>query len=178
MIADADPARLATSPAVRALSERLLGLWPAHARYLARSLEGRDGRVASVSESLADAVLTLGATMPDGVDGLVEDYRFLCERIVLPEELYFRRHGAYRLSSFADARRECYANAALMARYMNGLLVSSVMWSNHAHAFAAYVNDYLPRLRPGMHHHFAALIAEPDPVAIGDAERPAVVGMQ
>jgi hypothetical protein len=57
----------------------------------------------SVSDELARIVLTLGEAVDGGVDGLVDDYRFLCETIVLPEELHFRRHGSYRLSKFADA---------------------------------------------------------------------------
>src|SRR5471032_2491636 len=39
-----------------------------------------------------------------------------------------------------------------MNRYMNGLLVSNTLWSNHAHAFEAYVNGYLPRLPAGAAH--------------------------
>ena len=143
---------LAPTPAVAELSARLIGRWPAHAKYLAKSLEGRAAPVMAVSEQLALAVLALGAAAPGGLDQLIDDYQFLCEKIVLPEEIHFRRHGVYRLSQFADAQRECYANPAFMNRYMNGLLVSGVMWSNHAHAFAAYVNDYLPRLAAGAAH--------------------------
>lgn len=141
-----------TTPRLAQLESRLLARWPEHAAYLAKSLEGRDEAVSAVGEQLADAVLTLGAGFDGGVDALIDDYRFLCETIVLPEELHFRRHGAYRLSKFEDAVRECYDNAPYMNRYMNGLLVSNVVWSNHAHAFASYVNEYLTRLGPGADH--------------------------
>jgi 2-polyprenyl-3-methyl-5-hydroxy-6-metoxy-1,4-benzoquinol methylase len=135
-----------------ALVARVVARWPDHAGYVAKSIDGRDAGVMAVSDELARIVLILGEAMDGGVDGLVDDYRFLCETIVLPEELHFRRHGSYRLSKFADAERECYANAAFMNRYMYGLLVSNVIWSNHAHAFAAYVNDYLPHLPAGAAH--------------------------
>ena len=134
------------------LIERVVARWPEHAGYVAKSLEGREPPVMAVCDELARIVLILGGTMAGGVEGLVDDYRFLCEAIVLPEELHFRRHGTYRLSAFADAQRECYANAPFMNRYMNGLLVSNVLWSNHAHAFEAYVNGYLPRLPAGGAH--------------------------
>jgi len=139
-------------PHLDALVARTLARWREHAGYIAKSLEGRDAGVTAVSEEVARIALILGAAMEGGVDGMIDDYRFLCETIMLPEELHFRRHGTYRLSSFAEAERECYANPDFMNRYMNGVLVSAVMWSNHAHAFASYVNDYLPRLPAGAAH--------------------------
>jgi len=134
------------------LVKLVIDRWPDHAGYLAKSFQGRDPAVTAVSDELAGIVLTLGAHMEGGVGRLIDDYRFLCEEIVLPEQLHFRRYRRYRLSSFEDAERECYANAAFMDRYMNGLLVSDVVWSNHAHAFTAYVNEYLPRLPKGGRH--------------------------
>jgi 2-polyprenyl-3-methyl-5-hydroxy-6-metoxy-1,4-benzoquinol methylase len=98
----------------------------------------------AVSNDLAECIFKLAAHVPGGIDELCRDYRFLCEDIVVPEEIHFRRHGGYRLSSFEEANRECYANAPFMARYMNGLLLSDVLWANHAAAFASFVNDYLP----------------------------------
>jgi len=134
------------------LVARLLARWPDHAGYIAKSFEGRGAGVKAVSDELARIVLVLGEAAQGGIDSLIDDYRYLCETIVLPEELHFRRHGTYRLANFADAERECYANPEFMNRYMNGLLVSDVMWSNHAHAFTSYANDYLPRLPAGAAH--------------------------
>jgi len=140
------------SPHLNDLIARVIARWPDHAGYVAKSFDGREAAVVAVSDELARIVLVLGAGMAEGMDGLIDDYRFLCESIVLPEELHFRRHGTYRLTRFADAERECYANAPFMNRYMNGLLVSNILWSNHAHAFEAYVNGYLPKLAEGAAH--------------------------
>ena len=134
------------------LIARVGARWPEHAGYIAKSFEDREAAVIAVSDELARVVLILGGGMAGGIEGLIDDYRFLCESILLPEELHFRRYGTYRLRAFADAERECYANAPFMNRYMNGLLVSNVLWSNHAHAFEAYVNGYLPRLPAGGAH--------------------------
>ncbi len=134
------------------LIARVVARWPDHAGYIAKSFEDREAAVIAVSDELARVVLILGGGMAGGIEGLIDDYRFLCESILLPEELHFRRYGTYRLRAFADAERECYANAPFMDRYMNGLLVSNVLWSNHAHAFEAYVNGYLPRLPAGAAH--------------------------
>jgi 2-polyprenyl-3-methyl-5-hydroxy-6-metoxy-1,4-benzoquinol methylase len=130
----------------------LLRIWPDHADYVRKSFAERDSAVTATSREVAAGVLRLSGQIDGGLDALCEDYRFLCEKIVLPEEFYFRRHGRYRLSSFEDAERECYANAPYMVRYMNGLLVSNVIWSNHAHAMAHYMLKYLPSLAPGSSH--------------------------
>lgn len=144
---DADP-----HSAVSELVGRVLARWPEHAGYVARSLGGRTPAVESVSEELARCILRIADADPAGLDGFCDDYRFLCEAIVLPEEIHFRRHGSYRLTAFADAERECYANAPFMARYMNGVLVSSVLWANHSAAFASFDRDFLPRVREGARH--------------------------
>jgi len=145
-------AALDAYPSLDRLTARLVALWPEHKDYVDKSFVDRAPEVTATSEDVAAAVLRLAETIPGGLDGLCGDYRFLCEKIVLPEELHFRRHGRYRLSSFEDALEECYANAPFMARYMNGLLVSNVIWHNHAAAISSYAREYLPALKPGSRH--------------------------
>jgi 2-polyprenyl-3-methyl-5-hydroxy-6-metoxy-1,4-benzoquinol methylase len=139
-------------PAIVTLTNHIVSRWPEHSSFLEKSFAGRTGKEFDVSESLARAILLLAEDESGGLDQLCDDYRFLCEHIVLPEEIYFRRNGTYRLTSFEDAQKECYANAQFMARYMNGLLLSDVMWVNHASAFAYFVDEYLPRLRDKSNH--------------------------
>jgi len=143
---------LTTLPQLSALIGDIRSRWPEHAGYLNKSLTGRAPEVLLVSEQLSGIVRKLASGINGGIGALCDDYRFLCEGIVLPEELHFRRHGTYRLTSFEDANRECYANAQFMNRYMNGLLLSGVVWDNHAHALAYFVNRYLPELKRGTNH--------------------------
>jgi 2-polyprenyl-3-methyl-5-hydroxy-6-metoxy-1,4-benzoquinol methylase len=139
-------------PSLETLTSRLLAGWPDHADYVEKSFVDRPPAVTATSEQIASCVLRLAEVTPGALDGLCDDYRFLCEKIVLPEELHFRRHNRYRLSKFSDALRECYDNAPFMARYMNGLLISNVVWNNHACAISSYAHDYLTSLRPGSDH--------------------------
>jgi 2-polyprenyl-3-methyl-5-hydroxy-6-metoxy-1,4-benzoquinol methylase len=138
--------------ALHTIAQAVTAAWPEHAGFIGKSLSGRSDAVLDVSERLSDAILKLAPSIEGGIPTLVADYRFLCEEIVLPEEMYFRRNDRYRLSSFEDANRECYANAPFMDRYMNGLLLSDVLWSNHAHAFAYFVDQYLTHLPEGARH--------------------------
>ncbi|HEX4695896.1 class I SAM-dependent methyltransferase [Sphingomonas sp.] len=139
-------------PATRSLTQAVVAYWPQHATFVENSFRDREPASLAVAERLSECILKLAQDAPGGLQALCDDYRFLCEDIVLPEEIHFRRNGAYRLSNFDDANAECYANEPFMSRYMNGLLLSDVLWANHANAFAAFVNDFLPRLPEGARH--------------------------
>lgn len=139
-------------PQLASLVTMLTDRWPEHAAYLEKSFTSRDVANMEIAEEMAIIVSKLSGDIKGGIDTLCADYRFLCEDIVIPEELYFRRNGTYRLTRFEDANRECYANAEFMDRYMNGLLMSDVMWANHAATMTYYVRTYLPTLKAGSAH--------------------------
>ena len=139
-------------PALSTLVAQQLAQWPEHRPFLQSSFKGRSAATMGVSQSLSAAILALAQDTPGGLTTLIDDYRYLCEVITLPEEIYFRRHGRYRLTRFEDANVECYSNAEFMARYMNGLLLSNVFWANHANAFTYFATEYLLRLAPGSRH--------------------------
>jgi 2-polyprenyl-3-methyl-5-hydroxy-6-metoxy-1,4-benzoquinol methylase len=141
----------ATYPHLSALLELVLSAWPEHAKYLKKSVDGRDPDLLRFSDKLSGLILRLASASDGGTAALAADYRFLCEGIVLPEELHFRRHGRYRLDKFEDALRTVYANGAFMNRYMNGLLASDVLWVNHCQALQHYATAFLPGLRAGSH---------------------------
>lgn len=140
------------SQALETLISRLVEIWPNHRRYVDRSFADRSAELMMISEQIASCVLRLGEHTTGGLDALCDDYRFFCEKIILPEELHFRRYNRYRLSTFAEAQSECYTNAQFMTRNMNGLLVSNVVWLNHAQAAASYILEYLPSLNMGTDH--------------------------
>ncbi|MFQ3594643.1 MAG: methyltransferase domain-containing protein [Sphingomonadaceae bacterium] len=134
---------VAPGSALAALVDAVLAAWPEHAKFLRQSFAGREAGVMDVSETVADLIEAVAAAAGRPLAAYAADYRFLCEEIVFPEELFFRREGRYRLSTFAEAEREVYANAPLMARYMNGLIVSDALWRNHACAMADFALHYL-----------------------------------
>jgi len=136
-------------PNLGLLVSKVVEAWPKHALFVERSFEGRPQDVMEATEQLAGSVVGLAVTVDGGLGTLCEDYRYMSEHIVLPEELHFRRYGEYRLKSFDDADRECYSNTAMMTRYMNGLLVSNVIWDNHARSFSNFIHEFLPGLGEG-----------------------------
>ena len=124
-------------PQLSRLAATLLEVWPAHRAYLEKSFpEGADHAFA---EELAGMIVRLAG---DGLAGLCADYRWTCERL-LEEELHFRRSGAYRLARFTDAAAEVYDRPAFMAPYLNGLLLSQLLWAHHRGVMAHYRDRFL-----------------------------------
>jgi 2-polyprenyl-3-methyl-5-hydroxy-6-metoxy-1,4-benzoquinol methylase len=153
-------------PHLARIAAELVAVWPEHERYLEQSFAGRDGALLRSSNHRAEIILRIvGATY--GLDRYCRDYRFMCDKF-LEEEVYFRRHGRYRLSRFEDALAEVYSNRELMDRYLNFILLTHVLWDNHARAMAHFESQYLSSLPAGTDHleigpghglllHFASL---------------------
>jgi 2-polyprenyl-3-methyl-5-hydroxy-6-metoxy-1,4-benzoquinol methylase len=144
------PAEL--GPATAAVWDAVTSAWPAHAKFLRASFANRSIEVLDTTEIIASLLIRVAESTSRDLSLFAEDYRYLCEQIVYPEELYFARAGEYRLKTFEEANREVYANADLMTRYMNGLFVSDALWFNHASAMSDFAKRYLPGTLAGGHH--------------------------
>jgi 2-polyprenyl-3-methyl-5-hydroxy-6-metoxy-1,4-benzoquinol methylase len=142
---------LASSPQLRILLAELTSDWPEHREFLLKGVVSRPQEAMRVAESNARRIRAILAADGVGPEQLRSDYRELCDRL-LEEELYFRRNGAYRLRSFAEALDEVYSKAEFMRKYMNFLLVSQATWENHVRSIAQFELGYLPRLRGGADH--------------------------
>jgi 2-polyprenyl-3-methyl-5-hydroxy-6-metoxy-1,4-benzoquinol methylase len=139
-------------PNLETLIEAVLRSWPRHKKYIDKSILKRSEIVLRASETLSRAIIQMSGSVPGGLTTLCDDYRYTSEKIIFPEEFYFKLHGEYRLKTFEDANRECYSDPVLMGRYMNGLAVSDVMWDNHAGVVSAFLDRYLPNLRQRTRH--------------------------
>ena len=142
----------AAGPQTQALIAAVLAAWPEHARFLRTSFQDRSPDLLRTTELIVDLLTKLADDRQRPLSDFANDYRYLCEKIVYPEEIFFRREGRYRLSTFEDAAREVYDNGPLMARYMDGLFVSDALWLNHASAMNDFACDYLPTTKPGGRH--------------------------
>lgn len=139
-------------PATEKVVGSLLATWPEHAKFIRHSFADRSPELAATRETVASLLLRVASDSGRPLASWMEDYRFLCEGIVFPEELFFRRNDRYRLSTFADALATVYNDPVFMARYMNGLFVSDVLWSNHARAMQHFRDAYLAKLPVGGEH--------------------------
>src|SRR4051794_15032099 len=96
-------------PAVAEIVRATLDVWPEHRKYLDLRFKDFSQADLPTAEAVAKITLALAAIVEGGLRQLCLDYRYLCEELILPEELYFRRNGRYRLSSFSDAFEQVYS---------------------------------------------------------------------
>jgi 2-polyprenyl-3-methyl-5-hydroxy-6-metoxy-1,4-benzoquinol methylase len=137
-------------PHLKEIADAVVTCMPGHQRFLGQSFAARDDDLMRQTEQHATIIHRIIGS-PADLARYALDYRFLCET-VLEEEIFFRREGRYRLSKFEDAYREVYANRQFMDRYMNFLLLSHVLWENHARAMSHFEQRYLPSLPAGTRH--------------------------
>jgi hypothetical protein len=132
-------AQLTDMPHTLWVIEAVLAAWPEHAAYLAKSFEPRSPAMLQATEAASGAALKLIAGQEAT---FAADYRWTCDRL-RDEELFFHREGRYRLSTFAEANAEVYSDSAYMGRYVNGLLLTQVLWYNHVATFEMFLNEVL-----------------------------------
>lgn len=126
-------------PAIREIVDAVLGQWPSHEAALARGLGQLDQTELSALESVAARVKVLIG--PD-LEGYAKSYIWMCETF-FEEEVYFRRNKKYRYSTFAEANSAVYQNEDFMQNYMQGLLISQVLWVNHAQSTLYFNRNFL-----------------------------------
>jgi 2-polyprenyl-3-methyl-5-hydroxy-6-metoxy-1,4-benzoquinol methylase len=130
---------LAAYPELRAVTAAVLADWPGHAGYLLKSFAARPAAMMAASEAAAAAARKL---MAGDEARFAADYRWTCDRL-RDEELFFHREGRYRLSTFAEALAEVYSDHDYMGQYVNGLLLSQLLWFNHAATFEMFLNRFI-----------------------------------
>ena len=120
--------------------ETVIAVWPEHAGYLVKSFAARSPAMLDATEAAAGAARKLIAGQEAK---FAADYRWTCDQL-RDEELFFHREGRYRLSTFAEANAEVYSNHDYMGRYVNGLLLTQLLWYNHVATFEMFLNQVLP----------------------------------
>ena len=138
-------AELQDHPSLARIAEATLAVWPEHRKYLATRFRDNAPDFLARTEELASLALL---TMGDVLTTYCEDYRWMCANYV-EEQIHFQRHGTYRLANFEEVNREIYGNPAYMQRYVHGLLLSEILWINHARAIDLFRTQFLPGNREG-----------------------------
>ena len=136
---------MAEQPHLHRLTNAVLAAWPEHEAFLERRFSVATEATTRHAEQLAGYVLTMAGA---DVDRYCVDYRWTCDRL-LEEERYFRLNGSYRRSTFAEVAHDLFEDPTYMERYQRGLLLSQVLWSNHADALEVFRSDFLRRAVPG-----------------------------
>lgn len=136
---------LSEYPSLSKIVMAQLNEWPEHEPFLKLRFSGLTNSALALSEQLAEMVLKLvGNDLPS----YSRDYHWMC-KMLIEEDLYFRRKGRYRRTTFEEAYKDIYSNSEYMERYIRGLLFSQLLWRNQAQSFEFYVSRFLKRLNKG-----------------------------
>ncbi len=118
-------------------------IWPEHARRLNASHENlsEDGR--ATAENNAALVCEVHSNR---LDDIARNYKETCE-VILEEELFFRRHGHYRAANVEEAEDVVAAYPGFWPRYLDGLLATQILWTNHVES-CAYLKAMIIKQNP------------------------------
>ena len=132
--------------ALAAIVGRIGRLWPEHTDYVRQRFADQPRRHLDFCAVVAERI----TRVVDGdLDRLVSNYRWTCE-MMLAEEFRFGRTGRYAHDSFDEVVRLVYSDGDFMARYLDGLLLSQLMWANHTRSLETYEHRFLTRLERHM----------------------------
>lgn len=139
-----DPRRVETFGPYRslgALVAKQCAASPRHVPFFTRRFVAVSAAELRLCEELAQQITRLAGSQ---IDAFVAGYDFICD-IQKKEEIYFRRHNAYRLKTVQEAVDEVYSNGSYMQSYMRGLLLTQVFWANHTASMRFYLTEFLER---------------------------------
>jgi ubiquinone/menaquinone biosynthesis C-methylase UbiE len=134
-----DYARLQNQNNLTRVVRTLLSVWPEHNDYCTARFKDDTPDFLRRMDEVAGLALRLAG---EELDQYCSDYRWMCEEFI-KEELFFRREGHYRLSTFKEAYDDVYSKQEYMGRYVRGILISQLIWKPHAQAFDFFRTRYL-----------------------------------
>jgi SAM-dependent methyltransferase len=124
------------------LVETILLRWPEHKKFLINSFSSyTNDELIFLNELTKDIYAISGSNL----DEKCENYRWMCD-VFAKEALYFLRHGRYRCANFEEAYTSVYSDTFFMKKYMDGLLISQILWANHAKCMIHFKSRFLSKL--------------------------------
>jgi 2-polyprenyl-3-methyl-5-hydroxy-6-metoxy-1,4-benzoquinol methylase len=133
---------------LRVLVDATIKLWPEHKKFLSRALVSRTAQEQEDSHEFADLILKIaGARLPE----FIESYRWMCKEFS-QEQLHFSRTGSYRFSRLNQVESSVYGEPDYMTKYMDGLLISQIYWSNHRGAASLLKRHFFSAIKHNSRH--------------------------
>jgi 2-polyprenyl-3-methyl-5-hydroxy-6-metoxy-1,4-benzoquinol methylase len=131
------------SPQIHFLLDCIKEINPLQASSVNSSLKDLDSEELELLNSYLKFCLSTGLDIP---------YIAKCYNVVvqdtLREQIYFKRHGSYRYSSYAEVASSVYFNNEYMEMYMYGLAITLFLWKNHR-LVQRFFLKVLPKDKPG-----------------------------
>lgn len=136
---------LRNAPNCLAITRAVLAEWPKHQPFVERHFAACDAHHLAFLDGLAKRILAL---VGDDLPLFAAGYKAMCA-MFLKYEIQTRRTKALEHGDFDTIRRKYYDNEELMSQYMRGLMLSQILWRQHAGASAFFAERFLPALKDG-----------------------------
>lgn len=131
------------SNAISKLLSEIKRINPLQANFLDNAVAALSDNDKTEFEKYLQYSLTTGVDLTylaDSYDLIVKD--------TLREQIFFKRNGRYRYSTYAEVAGSVYLNDEYMSRYMYGLALTSYLWLNHVQ-MRTFFEKEIPRDRNG-----------------------------
>ncbi|HVH82561.1 MAG TPA: class I SAM-dependent methyltransferase [Stellaceae bacterium] len=128
---------------IQGFAERVLAVNPTHRSFISASLAALDDE--NRGELLSYIHYCHGRGL--SLEYLASCYNTVAVDIQM-EQIYFKRHGKYRNSSFKEVADQVYFDTEYMKKYMYGLALTYFLWPNHVAMQRFFVNTF-PRGKSG-----------------------------
>lgn len=135
-------------PSLSYLVKELLLVWPEHQNTIDRNLKSCSVSELLYAEKIANMIQSI---CHSDTISIFDGYKWMCKMISI-EELHFRRHDRYRNSSFNQVVKSVYNDPDTMGPYMDGLLLSQALWSNHIKVGYFFINSFIRHSIPRRRH--------------------------
>lgn len=132
-----------TTSRVDDLLANIADQYPVHRGFLDQAIGGATPEEVTRLDGYIQFCLGKGLEL----DYLAESYLTILGD-TLEEQIYFRDHGTYRHSTFAEVAESVYHDREYMDRYMYGLAITNFLWPNHVE-MARLLHNTIPRERGG-----------------------------
>ncbi len=123
-------------------------LSPGHLKFLNKSMSNRGSSELALSDQLSGLILKIKG---DELETACSNYLWTCDQLK-EEMLFFYREGKYRYSKLEDAIKHVYSNAEYMEKYLDGLLLTQVLWKNQFDAIFHLVEYFLKKISKPFRH--------------------------
>ena len=117
-----------------------------HGKKLTANIQDMSPWMLEKAETFLNRYLAYIENQERDLDFSIDSYLWMIN-MMMYEQIQFLREGSYSCTSFADAEKEVYSNAALMEQYMHGLMLSQFLWKHHYRVFEFFtemIDKHLP----------------------------------
>ncbi len=111
---------------IQKLVDAIIEEMPVHKKVMDAAIS----RLTEEDVKLMDEYIDYCLKKDVGVSTLADSYLTIVQD-TFNEQMYFKKHGKYRHSSFEDVAGDVYFDDDYMSRYMFGLALTSFLWPNH-----------------------------------------------